>query len=467
DIVKTFEDSETAKRAGRKQFGEMLKFIESNKKVTAILVEKTDRLYRNFKDYGIIDDLMNERSLTVYLVKEREILNKNSTSQQKFIHGIKTLMAKNFIDNLSEETKKGLQEKLERGEYPGLAPLGYVNCLNPETKHNTVMQNPNTKDLVVRVFELYTSGNYSLEAITERVEKEGLTAKLPANKKLYKSSIDRMLRNPFYYGDFYRKGKLYHGNHEPLISFDTWKQAQDILAGRGYKPAPKPYNTLPFPFKNIFTCGECGRQITAERKKGKYDYYRCTKFERECKQKPVSGTVIENAFREQLAIFDYPDEMIDYVTEGLRRSLHDKRAYEDNRRDNLTAEKTKLCRRLDTMYEDKLDGSIGEERYNGLFNRYSERLVEIDSELSKYSKAEIDYYEFGRHILELARNAKNLYELGTDAEKRQLAADLLSNSILKDGKPEFTLKQPFSLIAKRAPFGTRSTWGGQRESNPY
>lgn len=466
-IVKTFEDSETAKRTGRKCFGEMLKYIEKHEEVNAILVEKTDRLYRNFTDYGIIDDLMNQRGISVYLVKEHEILTRDSTSQQKFVHGIKTLMAKNFIDNLSEETKKGLQEKLERGEYPGLAPLGYINCQDSETKHNIVSPDPDTRDLVVRIFELYITGNYSLEATIKKVEKEGLTAGLPAGKRLHKSSLERLLRNPFYYGDFYRKGKLYHGTHKPLISFETWKRAHDVIEGRGNRPKLKPYNTLPFPFKNLFTCGECGRQITAERKKGKHDYYRCTKYERKCDQKPVSGKVIEKAFMEQLAIFEYSDEMIDYVTEGLKRSLDDKRVYENKRHDSLAMEKAKLRRRMDAMYEDKLDGNISEDRYNDLFNRYSNRLHEIDSELSKYTKAEIDYYEFGRHILELARNAQYLYEKGTDSEKREIAGYLLSNSTLKDGKPEFVLKQPFSAIAKRSPLGERSTWGGQRESNPY
>ena len=55
-VVKEFVDSETAKKAGRTHFGEMITFLKKNKTVNTILVEKTDRLYRNFKDYVYYSD---------------------------------------------------------------------------------------------------------------------------------------------------------------------------------------------------------------------------------------------------------------------------------------------------------------------------------------------------------------------------------------------------------------------------
>ena len=72
-----------------------------------ILVKKTDRLYRNLKDWVTLDEL----DLEIHLVKENIILSSDSRSSEKFMHGIKVLMAKNFIDNLSEEVKKGMLEK--------------------------------------------------------------------------------------------------------------------------------------------------------------------------------------------------------------------------------------------------------------------------------------------------------------------------------------------------------------------
>lgn len=127
-IVEQFTEAETAKTTGRDEFNRMVDYLQRVKEPHAILVEKTDRLYRNFKDYVRLEEL----DVAIHLVKEGEVLSKDSRSHVKFIHGIKVLMAKNYIDNLSEEVKKGQREKAAQGYYPSIAPYGYHN--NRDTK---------------------------------------------------------------------------------------------------------------------------------------------------------------------------------------------------------------------------------------------------------------------------------------------------------------------------------------------
>ena len=126
-IAREFVDIETAKQAGRGGFGEMIAFLKADPTCRTILVEKTDRLYRNIRDWITIDDL----GVTVHFVKEGATVSADSRSSDKFLHGIKVLMAKNYVDNLSEEVKKGLLEKAAQGHWPTVAPVGYVN--NRET----------------------------------------------------------------------------------------------------------------------------------------------------------------------------------------------------------------------------------------------------------------------------------------------------------------------------------------------
>lgn len=111
DITEVFQEAESASKAGRRQFDNMLNFINEQKDIQDILVEKTDRLYRNLKDYSKIDELLEAKGYNIHLVKENEILNKDSRSQAKFIHGIKALISKNYSDNLSEEVKKVKEKK--------------------------------------------------------------------------------------------------------------------------------------------------------------------------------------------------------------------------------------------------------------------------------------------------------------------------------------------------------------------
>jgi site-specific DNA recombinase len=101
-IKQEFLDAETAKTTGRAGFNAMVSYLNTHSSCRVLLVEKTDRLYRNWKDYITIDDL----DLEIHLVKENVILTKNARSGEKFMHGIKVLMAKNYIDNLSEEVQK-------------------------------------------------------------------------------------------------------------------------------------------------------------------------------------------------------------------------------------------------------------------------------------------------------------------------------------------------------------------------
>src|SRR5712692_8381129 len=166
-IIQEFVDVETAKQAGRGRFGEMLAFLQADPSCRTILVEKTDRLYRNIRDWITVDDL----DLTVHFVKENAIVSKASRSSDKFMHGIKVLMAKNYVDNLSEEVKKGLREKAEQGHWPTKAPVGYLDNLAT----HRIEVDPARGPLLAQLFDLYASRQFSLKALTVRAAGLGLT----------------------------------------------------------------------------------------------------------------------------------------------------------------------------------------------------------------------------------------------------------------------------------------------------
>jgi DNA invertase Pin-like site-specific DNA recombinase len=115
--IKEFIDIETATASGSQNFEEMVRFLKNNRECRNVLVEKTDRLYRNLRDAVTLEDL----DIGIHLVKEGQIISKDAKSQTKLIHGMDLVLARHYIENPREEVKKGMREKAEQGMYPGRA----------------------------------------------------------------------------------------------------------------------------------------------------------------------------------------------------------------------------------------------------------------------------------------------------------------------------------------------------------
>jgi DNA invertase Pin-like site-specific DNA recombinase len=110
-VAQEYVDVETAKQTGRAAFGEMVAYLKAHPSVRVMLVEKTDRLYRNRTDALAFESLIEKHGVEIHLVKEARVIGKNSRSQDKFMHDIHVAVAKNYTENLKEEVKKGMREK--------------------------------------------------------------------------------------------------------------------------------------------------------------------------------------------------------------------------------------------------------------------------------------------------------------------------------------------------------------------
>src|SRR5215470_3607831 len=168
-VAQEYVDVETAKQTGRAAFDEMVGYLKAHTSVRVMLVEKTDRLYRNLKDWVTLDDL----DVEMHFPKEGAVLSRESRSSEKFMHGIKVLMAKNYIDNLSEEARKGMQEKAEQGIWPTVAPLGYRNVGRPDGKR-IIEPDPKSAPIIARLFEWYATGTLSLKEAAQKAKAAGL-----------------------------------------------------------------------------------------------------------------------------------------------------------------------------------------------------------------------------------------------------------------------------------------------------
>jgi site-specific DNA recombinase len=445
-VVREFEEAETAKSSGREQFAEMLEVLKKRKKPAVLLVEKTDRLYRNFKDFIAIDDLINESGLEVHLVKEGEILGKSANSHTKLIHGIKVVLAKNYIDNLSEEIRKGMAEKRAQGGWPHKAPVGYRNV-----KKELVID-PETAPYVREAFRLFATGLYSLTALREELFSQGFTYRAD-RPKMTRSGLGKLLQSRFYIGEMEINGEIFDGKHEPLVSVEVW-----LAAHRAFRKGNKPesYNRREFKFGGVMTCGECGAPVVGELKKGgKYTYYRCSRLKRGCSQGYVNESVIEpqvDALVYSLRVPEDIKEKILACVTGLDE-LANATVEEEMRK--LNAQLTRTRSHLRKSYQDRLQGIIDEEMYRAVSVEFRDTIKALEGRLGKIGSADEGFLADCDILLELPVLLSRSWFQGTPSKKRRLIKILCSNFLLRDGKIEYELKDPFPMLTER---GLKTEW---------
>ena len=100
-------------------------------------------------------------------------------------------------------------EKAQQGMWPSQAPIGFLNIEGPNRKR-IIVKGPELDPLVRKIFELYATGMYSIQELAKEAAKIVHVHRKSFNK-LAKSSINGILNNPIFYGDFYWKGIIYNG----------------------------------------------------------------------------------------------------------------------------------------------------------------------------------------------------------------------------------------------------------------
>lgn len=459
-VVAEFMDVETAKQAGRSAFSEMIEFIKKNKATCrTILVEKTDRLYRNIKDWVVIDEL----DVDIHLVKEGSVISRESGSNAKFLHGIKVLMAKNYVDNLSEEARKGMLEKAEQGLWPSAAPFGYLNVVGPDGK-KTIAPDPERAQIIRRIFENYASGDMSVEEVTKIARDEGLTFR-HSKKALPISSVHRLLGIETYSGTFMWKGRRFTGKYEPLITRELFDKVQAVKTKRNNRKTRKAVHD--FTFARMVTCGHCGCAVVGDVKKGKYVYYRCSGAKGECGERYVREEVLSEHFESILTRMRFDEEMHAWVRMALKESHEAEQRTSDEAVASLTSEMSRLQKRIHAAYDDKVDGRIDAAFYDEKVNQWRAEQARIREAIARHEHADREYLDSGVRLLELAQQAGQLFRTQPGAEKRKLLDFVLSNCTWANGELRVTFREPFDLIADSAVATKEMRPAGSVSSEPH
>jgi DNA invertase Pin-like site-specific DNA recombinase len=447
-IEHEYIDVESAKNPGRKEFGNMLERLGKNGPCRIVLVEKTDRLYRNRTDALAFEELVEKRGVEVHLVKEGRVIGKDSRSQDKFMHDIHVAVAKHYVENLREEVKKGMREKAEEGLYPGRAPFGYRN----DSTTRSIKVHAATAPVARRIFELYASGNYSLTDLRRAVVEE-------TGVRISRAYLEKLLKNPFYVGRFIWRGVEYKGSHEPLVTADLFQRVQDVFAGR-HKPRHRKHN---FAFAGLLRCAHDGCTVTTELQKGRYVYYRCSHGRGKCSLPYMREQDVSDRLGELLKDIYVPEGIASQIVGALES---DQQRSEAQRQEHIKGIQQRLAAvstRMDQIYEDKLEGKIDEGFWARKQADYREQERQLEAALSA-AKASVsaDYVLTVKRVFELASKAHFLYLTRTLADRGQLLKSVLLNCTTDGTTLSPTYRKPFDLIFERA---RNQEWSGREDLN--
>ncbi|MDP2637685.1 MAG: recombinase family protein [Candidatus Levybacteria bacterium] len=379
EIVEFISEAKTAKIPGREKFDLVLKKIEKGE-ASGIISWHPDRLARNSIDGGKIIYLLDTGKLLDLKFPSHWFEN---TPQGKFMLSIAFSQSKYYIDNLSENVKRGLRQKLRNGVLPSKAPWGYKN----NEKLGTIEIDEVKSRILKKAFELFANGNKSFTDILTFLFKNGFTDK--NGKPLKIDRLKNALSNKFYIGIIFFAGEYYEGKHKLFISKTLFDQVQKQFRLR---ERSRPNNKHNLSFLGLMKCGECRASITGEMKlkfykgtqrKADYTYYSCTKKLGNCLQKPITEPKLEPQIEKIITDVALPKEWADDWYKWLERDeMAEKQLKEENLM-KLDGEIKTLDQKLNFLLDSYLDNVIDADIYKKKKNELFEEKLRKQEEITK------------------------------------------------------------------------------------
>ncbi len=463
EVIKVFSFSETAGKKIRKRFEEVKKYFRKNKDVKVLLAQNVDRATRNFRDAVDLDDMRINEGLEIHFVQDGFYINAESTGSQLFMWEAKVFLAKQYINRLSDDVKRSIEQKIRNGEWTSKAPIGYLNVKDEITGKNTIILDKKRSFLIRKAFEEYSTGIYSLKEITSNLKKYGLRANTKSNKPLHKSAVYKMINNPFYYGYMRIKNKLYPHKYEPIITKYLFDKCQEVI--NSYSKKPFKYSAKPFIFRGLIKCAYCGCTISSDKKKNKYIYLSCSKYKGNCDSIRVREEVILEQIKDIFENIQIPKRILEDVREYLIKTNDSKRKFQKCEEKQIREEYNKIQRKLDRLLDMELNESITQDEYDKKAYQLKQRQYELNERQKQYIEADEEFSFTLINLMELASRAYELFEFSKVEQKRKLINFVLSNLKLKGKTLEFEPRKPFNVFINLKNAKNRSVWLGREDSN--
>ena len=450
---------ESARNEDRAEFQRMLMRCREDKDVGAIIVYDLSRFSRNGVEYFITKKSLEKFCVKILSVSETSIGKDNATSSEWLLEWMMVGFNENRSRQDGEKILLGMKRKASEGGYPARAPFGYVNkreVISGDKNRAWIEIDPKEALWVEKAFNLYATGNHSLQDITDTLWKEGFPSR--NGKKPHKSFIESMLRNKTYIGWVVWVGvENPNGKHKPIIENTLFEKVQAVREAHNVG-ADRTRKHL-FVLRGVAKCGECGSRWTAGYHKGasgkKYGLYSCQKAQKgqrvSCSQEGIPIDDLEVDFAKIFKQVQLPDNVIEKIRTKVKAIFSKEEEVYEKMRKTYLAEETKLKSQQSRLVKLYMNNSITDEQYE------QEKInLEIQEKQTKENSAKIEHEvkDVVRVIeiaIGLANNCYRTYKKAPHELKALLAHAFFKEIIIKDRQiVSATLNPPIDYFcAKR------------------
>ena len=433
NIVREFVESKTAKEPGREIFNDMIASIEKNE-AEGILAWHPDRLARNSVDGGKV----------IYLLDTGKIAELkfptfwcDPTPQGKFMLSIAFSQSKYYVDNLSENIKRGHRNKVKDGIWPQMSPLGYVNV-----KGKGIVPDIETAKLIKKTFEAYSSGSFTLRQLRDKFNELGLKRK--SGKELAVSNYQKLLKNPIYTGLMRYNGEIFEGKHEPIITKKLFDSVQEVMMR---KSKPKGKGLKEYIYRGFFRCGECSCFITTETQKG-HNYLRCTKRKNPCEQKYVREEIITSQVRTELQKVSLPLDWANWMIAENEKDRQSETQSSEIFSQTTKAEISLLDSKIEKLMNAYLENALSLDEYRESKNKLVSSKQLLKEKLSAFEKKSHNRFELTDKFLKASINNMELANEGIPEEFFREFKKVGSNFQIKDRTVLFEPRGAWRILAE-------------------